>query len=164
MKIKSIIVIFVILMVVWLILNQSTDMQYLVTGLIFSAFLAIIFCNRCSVVEDIKFTPKAFLYTFLFLGVFLVELLKANVHMAITVLSPSLPINPGIVKANTKLNSKMARLILGNAITLTPGTFTIDIIDDTYYIHCVDLSDEDAEIHGQKIIEKFEKYLEVIYG
>ncbi len=58
----------------------------------------------------------------------------------------------------------MARLILGNAITLTPGTFTIDIIDDTYYIHCVDLSDEDAEIHGQKIIEKFEKYLEVIYG
>jgi len=151
-------------MAVWLILNQSTDIQYLVTGLLFSAFLAIIFCKSCSEVGEIKFTPKAFLYAFLFLGVFLAELVKANILMAKTVLSPSLPINPGIVKANTKLNSKMARLILGNAITLTPGTLTIDIIDDTYYIHCVNLTDEDAEVHGQKIIQKFEKYLEVIYG
>ena len=164
MKGKSLLVIFIILMSVWLILNQSLDLQYLATGFIFSLFLSVIFCNNCSAIEDIRLTPKALLYTFLFMGVFFYELFKANIDVATRVLSPSLPINPGIVKANTKLHSPMARLILGNAITLTPGTFTIDITGDTLYIHCINIGDEDAEHLGQKIISKFEKYLEVMYG
>jgi len=164
MNTKPVVIVFLILFAAWLILNQSLDIQYIATGLVFSLVISLIFCRKCSVVKEIKLTPKAIIYSIAFMGVFLYELIRANIGMAMIVLSPSLPINPGIVKADTTLKSKMARLVLGNVITLTPGTFTVDIINDTLYIHCVNMHDEDPEVLGQKIIGKFQKYLEVIYG
>lgn len=88
----------------------------------------------------------------------------ANLDMARRVLSPKLPINPGIVKVKTSLKSPMARLILADSITLTPGTFTVDIIDDFIYIHWVDVRSDDIEGATEAIVRKFEKYLEVMYG
>jgi len=149
---------------VWMILNNSLAIEIWLIGGVVSLFLAILLCGKCSVFQGINFTPKALLYTVLFAFVFLFELLKSNLHIAMLVLTPSLPINPGVIRAKTNLKSKMARLILANAITLTPGTFTIDFIGDTLYIHCVDLEGEDHEAYAKSIIRKFEKYLEVIYG
>ncbi len=58
----------------------------------------------------------------------------------------------------------MGRMILANSITLTPGTLTIDIKDDELYIHWIDVKTMDAQQASQKILGKFEKILEVIYG
>jgi multicomponent Na+:H+ antiporter subunit E len=80
------------------------------------------------------------------------------------VITPSLPINPGIVEVKTKLKSNMGRMILANSITLTPGTLTIDIKDDTLYIHWIDVKTEDVNEATEQIVRKFEKYLEKIYG
>jgi multicomponent Na+:H+ antiporter subunit E len=57
----------------------------------------------------------------------------------------------------------MGRMILANSITLTPGTFTVDIENDTFYIHCIDICEEDADEMAHKIIRRFEKFLEEIY-
>ena len=164
MKIKGILVIFVLLLAIWLVLNNSLEAAVIYTGIGLAAFLSLVLCKRCQVFNDIRLTPKAFIYTIAYIFVFLWELIKSNFNIAIRVLTPSLPINPGIVKAKTTLKSHMARLILANSITLTPGTFTIDIIDDTLYIHCVNIEDKDMEEYAKKIIRKFEKYLEVLYG
>jgi multicomponent Na+:H+ antiporter subunit E len=164
MRIKSFIIIFSLLFVIWLILNSSLSLEYLISGLVISALISLFFCRECSVLNDFRFTPKAFIYTFMFLVVFLAELFKSNFDIAWRVLSPSLPINPGIIKTKTVLKSKMARLILANSITLTPGTFTIDIIEDELFIHCVNIKEDDLEAYGHEIVRKFEKYLEVIYG
>ena len=164
MKIKAISIIFTILFAAWLILNNSVSIEYLISGAAIALLISLGFCKECAVFNDLNLTPKAFIYTFIFLMVFLWELVKANFVMAKTVLSPSLPIHPGIIRADTTLKSKMARLILANAITLTPGTFTVDIIGDTLYIHCVDVDIDDTEEYGKQAVRKFEKYLEVIYG
>ena len=58
----------------------------------------------------------------------------------------------------------MGRLILANSITLTPGTLTIDIKEDTLYIHWIDVKTEDIDKATENIVRKFEKYLEKIYG
>jgi len=58
----------------------------------------------------------------------------------------------------------MGRLILANSITLTPGTLTVDIEGDTLYIHWIDAKTADMGSATDKIVRKFEKYLEVIYG
>jgi multicomponent Na+:H+ antiporter subunit E len=126
--------------------------------------LSLIFCARCDVFSEIKLTPAAFFYTLVYLGIFLKELIKSNLDVARRVLTPSLPINPGIVEAKTSLKSKMGRMILANSITLTPGTLTIDIVDNTLYIHWIDVQTEDIEEATQQIVRKFEKYLEKIYG
>ena len=148
---------------VWMILNNSLAIEIWLTGGVVSLFLAILLCSNCSVFQGVNLTPKAMLYTIMYILVFLLELVKSNLHIAKLVLTPSLPINPGVIRAKTILKSRMARLILANSITLTPGTFTIDFIDDTLYIHCVDLEGEDLEAYANSIIRKFEKYLEVIY-
>ncbi|MFA7123327.1 MAG: Na+/H+ antiporter subunit E, partial [Candidatus Delongbacteria bacterium] len=83
---------------------------------------------------------------------------------ALRVIKPVIPINPGIVKVKTKLKSPMGRLMLTNSITLTPGTLTVDIKDDTLYIHWIDVKDKEESGATEKIVSNFEKYLEVIFG
>lgn len=109
-------------------------------------------------------TPKAFIYTLVYLLVFAWELLKSNLDVARRVLSPGLPINSGIVEVKTKLTSPMGRMILANSITLTPGTLTVDIESDSLYIHWIDVKSDDINAATDAIVRKFEKYLEVIYG
>ncbi|MEN8203926.1 MAG: Na+/H+ antiporter subunit E [Bacteroidota bacterium] len=164
MKSKAILIIFFMLLAVWLILNQSASAEYLISGALIALAISLMLCKECVVLNELALTPKALWYTLVYLFVFLGELFKANIDMARRVLSPSLPIKPGIIKAETTLKSKMARLILANSITLTPGTFTIDIIGDTLYIHVVNLDTEDTQKFGEQLVGKFEKYLEVIYG
>ena len=55
-------------------------------------------------------------------------------------------------------------MILADSITLTPGTFTLEIKGDTLFIHWIDVKAQDVEQATKEIIRKFEKYLEVIYG
>ena len=80
------------------------------------------------------------------------------------VISPSLPINPGIVEVKTKLKTGIGRLALANSITLTPGTLTVDIKEDSLFIHWIDVTSTDIEGATKNIVANFEKYLEVIYG
>jgi len=163
MKAKNLFVSFVILMIAWLLLTWTLDPVLLSIGIVLSIALAVIFCSNCDLFESINLTPKAFAYTFIYLFVFLIELIKANIDVTRRVLSPSLPINPGIVKVKTKLKSKMARLILADSITLTPGTFTLQVEDDTFYIHWINVEQEGVEEATEALIRKFEKYLEVLY-
>ena len=111
-----------------------------------------------------NFTPNGLLYTIIFLGVFFIEHIKSNPDITRRALTPSLPINPGIVVVKTKLKSKFARMLLANTITLTPGTLTVEVKDDSFFIHWIDVESEDINVATKEIVEKFEKYLEVIYG
>ena len=133
-------------------------------GALLSLGVSLIFCARCDVFSEIKLTPAALLYTFIYIIVFLYELIKSNLDVARRVITPSLPINPGIVEVKTRLRSKIGRMILANSITLTPGTLTIDIVEDTLYIHWIDVQTRDTREATEKIVRKFEKYLEKIYG
>ncbi|NOQ27371.1 MAG: hypothetical protein GQ564_18570 [Bacteroidales bacterium] len=164
MKIKNQLAIFFVLMIIWILINNSLDLEVLGVGFILSLSLAFIFGRRTNVLDEFKFTPKAFFYTGVYLLVFFWDLVKSNIHVALIVLKPSLPINPGIVKTKTVLKSKMARMILTNSITLTPGTLTVDIEDDILYIHWIDVKSEDIDVATEKIVKKFEKILVKIYG
>jgi len=161
---KNFIVQFFILFIIWILINNSFDTELLITGFVFSIVASSIFCFKCDVFSDIKLTPKALIYTILYIFVFIIELIKSNFDVAYRVVSPSLPINPGIVAVKTKLKSKMGRMILTNSITLTPGTLTVDIIEDTLYIHWIDVKTVKIEEATKDIVSHFEKYLEVIYG
>src|SRR6056297_2731394 len=151
MKIKNILVSFAIAFVFWILLNNSFDPLLLAIGAGLSLLLSLIFCASCDIFSEIKLTPAALFYTIIYLMVFLFELIKSNLDVARRVITPSLPINPGIVEVKTKLKSKMGRMILANSITLTPGTLTIDIKEDTLYIHWIDVERQDVNEATKKI-------------
>ena len=116
------------------------------------------------VYADIRWSPRVILTAFAFLGVFLWELVLANLNVARLVFSPRIRIRPGIVEIKTRLTSPMGRLALANAITLTPGTLVVDVRDDSLFIHWIVVSSEDPEAATRAIAGRFERYLEVIYG
>jgi multicomponent Na+:H+ antiporter subunit E len=164
MQVKNVLISSIIGFIFWVLLNNSLEPLILLLGAGLSIFLSLVFCARCNVFSELKLTPSAFLYTIIYMVVFLYELIKSNLDVARRVVTPSLPINPGIVEVKTRLHSKMGRMILANSITLTPGTLTIDIVGDTLYIHWIDVQTRDTREATKKIVRKFEKYLEKIYG
>jgi len=45
---------------------------------------------------------------------------------------------------------------------MTPGTITVDIIDDFLYIHWIYVHSEDPEVYTTLILGHFEKYIKRI--
>jgi len=163
MKLKNLIISFLVILTGWFLLTWSLELKSVLIGVGLSALLSVLFCSHCTIFSEMKITPKAFISTFVYLFVFMVELVKANIDVTRRVLSPTLPINPGIVKVDTHLKSKMARLILANSITLTPGTFTLEVHEDAFYIHWIDVKHAEEAQATEDLVRKFEKILEGIY-
>ncbi len=164
MRIKNTLVLFTVLLILWILFNNTFNLLVIGIGAALSLLFAILFCRSCMIFSEINLSPKSFFYTFIYLMIFIKEMVVSNLDMALRVLRPSLPINPGIVKVRTTLKSPMARLILADSITLTPGTFTVEIIEEYIYIHWIDVKSENIEAATEAIVRKFEKYLEVMYG
>jgi multicomponent Na+:H+ antiporter subunit E len=163
-RLKSFIIIFFLLFFVWFLINSSLDLAVLITGGIVSFLVSLFACQKCEVLSEIKLHPLSPFYALLYVFIFLKELIFSNLDVARIVLTPSLPINPGIVEVKTKLKSNIGKLVLANSITLTPGTLTVDVKEDSLFIHWVNVKAEDTENATKKIVSGFEKYLEVIYG
>lgn len=72
-------------------------------------------------------------------GVLLVkEIFLSNIQVAKIVLSPKMKISPTVASFKTPLQDPGNRLLLANSITLTPGTLTLAMADDTLTIHCLE--------------------------
>ena len=162
-KLKTAFLAIGIFFIFWIFL-AGTSFQELLTGLIISIILTLLFYHKLELLADIKLNPRSIVFMFLYLFVFAGELIKANVDVARRVISTKLPINPGIVKVKTKLKTPLGRAILANSITLTPGTLTVELKDDFFYIHWIDVTNDNIEGATEAIVAKFEKYLEVIFG
>jgi len=65
------------------------------------------------------------------------EIIRSSVEVARVVLSPSLPISPTVVELTTTEATDAGKVILGNSITLSPGTVTIDVYQDRLLVHCL---------------------------
>jgi multicomponent Na+:H+ antiporter subunit E len=85
------------------------------------------------------------------------EIIKANIQVAIAVLSPANNVKPGIVAVPTELETEWGIMLLANSITLTPGTITLDVSKNkkVLYVHCLAL--ENPESFVQSIKDVFEK-------
>lgn len=154
---------FFLLFGVWLCLTSSLQAQELITGGIASVIVAAFLGRGYERLGMPPFSLRRFWYIFLYVLKLAIEIIKANFDVAYRVLHPALPIKPGIVTVATKLKNNMAKLILANSITLTPGTFTVDVIGERLLIHWINVRSDNQEDATRRISEKFEKYLKVIF-
>lgn len=162
-KLKAFLLSVLILFGLWLLLG-GTAPDEIMTGAVVAVLVSLVFLSRIDVLASLRLTPKSLAYIPAFLVVFIMELVKSTYDVARRVVSPSLPINPGIVKVRTKLKSPWGRIMLANSITLTPGTMTVETDGEDFYIHWIDIQSDDVESATQQIVSKFERYLEVIFG
>lgn len=155
---------FVALFLFWVMLNGSLDPATLAIGAVVAALITVVSSRGMSFFSAARFTPAAVWATLCYFTYFFVALVKSNLRLARLVLTPSLPINPGFVKVHTRLKTPMARLLLANSITLTPGTLTVEIEGEWLYVHWVTMDAPDIEGATREIARGFERYLEVMYG
>ena len=163
MKIKAAVIALVLGLLIWLGLNGSVSREVLFTGIAVTIIISLFYIGS-GVFTEVKLTPRTLVALIVWIAVFLVELIKSNIDVMSRVVTPQVRINPAIVEVKTKLKSNLGRLALANSITLTPGTLTADIDGDTLYIHWIDASSTDIDGATRKIVDKFEKHLEVLFG
>ncbi len=155
---------FSVLFAFWVMLNNSLANDVLLVGAAVALVISLMFRNGLAILSEFRATPAAFVAAIRYPFFFLMELVKSNVQLAKVVLSPDLPLKPGIVKVRTVLKSRMGRLMLANSITLTPGTLTVDLQGEFLYVHWVTIDSPDIEAATASIVSGFESYLEVMYG
>ena len=97
------------------------------------------------------------------IGVFLSDLLRANIRMASIILSPRMQLRPAVVAVPLILKSESAIILLANMMTLTPGTLSLDISTDRQilFIHTVYL--DDPEQFRKELLEGYERRLKELF-
>ena len=148
---------------IWLLLTWTLNWQNLIVGGAVSVLVGLLFGNLF--VEDPMrvLQPQRWFWMLVYIPVFLWEMAKANFDVAYRVIHPKMPINPGIVKIKTGLKSEMGKTFLANSITLTPGTFTVDLKDEFLYIHCINVREKEISKASEQIAGRFEKLLIKIF-
>lgn len=138
--------VFIITFIVWKMLTWNFEPTDTLAGILTSLFITVIYGKEFPYHPKHTFQLKRYLMFLKFLGIFSVQMLKANLIMAYRVLSPGPPIKPGVVKIPLRLKSPLGRIVLANSITLAPGTFPLDIEKDFLTIHWVyKLTDDPVE-------------------
>lgn len=86
--------------------------------------------------------PKLLRLTVVFLG----ELVVSSLRVALEAIRPSPRIRPGIVAVPLRARTETELLMLSSMVTLTPGSLSLDISEDsrTLYVHTMFLQDPEA--------------------
>jgi len=160
---------FLIFIVIWCGFTFSPGIrpeQYLeefLAGIVFSLIAAAFSYEHLSQRGLYNLSPHRVWWFLKYIPVFIWAMIKANLDVAYRVLHPARPIRPGIVRIRTDIKSPVGKLALANSITLTPGTMTMQIVDDKYYIHWIYVHSEDEKEAGEMIKGEFEPYLKEVF-
>ena len=163
-RLKNFFYLFTFLIAIWLALTTTFQWQELSVGIFISLVLASFLNKNYLKLGLPPISIKRIIFFILYISVLFIEMVKANLDVAYRIIHPKMPIKPGIVIIKTKLKQDIAKTILANSITLTPGTFTLDIKGDELLIHWIYVHSENKKEATRIIGQKFEKYLKVVFG
>lgn len=77
------------------------------------------------------------------------EIVRSSIAVARIVLSPRPAIEPRIVRLNVGDLEAVDQALLGNSITLTPGTLTLDVDDGQLLVHSLDVDGAQDLLNGE---------------
>jgi len=129
---------FFILFALWLILNGRITLEICLLGLAITALIYFFICKFMdfSIKKDLRLMRNAG-YAMAYLAVLLKEIFLSNFRVMAIILFKRIPITPALTEVRIDLRSQMAKTILANSITLTPGTITVEVTGDVFVVHCL---------------------------
>lgn len=136
------------------------DLATTIVGVVIAVFVGLLLGDRIEEKFGLSKMIRRMAWFLVYIPVFFWYMFLSNLDVLYRVIHPDMPIRPGIVKVKTNLKTDVARTMLANSITLTPGTLTVDITDDGYlYIHWINVRAEDIEGATKAIVSRFERIL-----
>ena len=117
----------------------------LIIGAIFAVIVAAIVRNMFTSKSLRMLNPKRWFLFLAYLGPFFWAMAKANVDVAYRVITGR--INPGIVRISPGLKNDLSLTMLANSITLTPGTLSVEVDEETndLYVHWINVKSQTLE-------------------
>ena len=138
----------------WVLLSGKLDAFHLSVGFLGAALIAWVNTESRYLNEP----PLPLARLFLYLPWLFWEIVKSSLNITKIILDPKLPINPRLIQYPTNLENNTAVVLLGNSITLTPGTVTIEVSSNELVIHALDdgsSSGLESRTMERKIAEAF---------
>ena len=122
----------------WMILIPKYSIENILAGLLV-CWGALWFSTELLIEEHQAsiYSRKGFLLFIRYIYYLIIEIIKANIDVAKIVLSKEMNIQPHFFKVPLHLKKDLNKVIYANAITLTPGTLSVDIQDDYILIHAL---------------------------
>ena len=77
------------------------------------------------------------------------EIIKANIDIAVLVIKPKLEISPVIFVSKVSQKTDVGAVTYANSITLTPGTITLALNNDSVEVHALTVGAADEVISGR---------------
>jgi multicomponent Na+:H+ antiporter subunit E len=132
---------YLLLLILWLVLNGRITPELLLLGLgvvllLGAALWGLFGYTPRRELKILRCVPLALAY----LAVLLWQIVKANFTVIRLIFSPAKRLDPVLIRVRVDLKTSLARYILANSITLTPGTITVRSEDGVLTVHCLSAS------------------------
>ena len=131
---------YLLLLLLWFIFNGRVTLEVALFGIAICGWLYWFICRHMGYSAQreralVKNIPLYLKYAVVLLW----EIFKANLAVIRIILSPKkAEIHPALVRFHTDLQSESSRVALANSITLTPGTYTVELENGDYLIQALD--------------------------
>ena len=123
-------------MLIWLFLSGHYDLFHILLGV--ASVVLILLMNRprepasSQLLQAMRWGR-----VLLYLPWLIKEMVLSALYVMRVVLAPRMPLNPHLIRFKSEQPNDVAKVILGNSITLTPGTLTIDINQQEFVVHAL---------------------------
>ncbi len=150
----------------WLLVTPVLETWYLLSGVLVCTSVAWAFSTYSF--EEISLSildPRKWIYFVRYILILGWGILLAGISLAKIILKPNIEIHPGVVVIPTSLEKRWERTLLANSITLTPGTFFLDMDEDEglLYIHWISMKSERLEKIREMITERYERIIGKVF-
>jgi len=126
----------VLLMVVWLLWSGYLKPLLVILGVI-SCVIVLIISSRMGYLEQDSEWQRLLLRFPRYWLWLSKEMIKSNLQVARVILSPRLKLEPTLVTIDALPRDELGQAILGNSISLTPGTLTLRVEGGKLRVHCL---------------------------
>jgi len=136
MQIRKMALLFLLLGLAWVL--WSGYFKPLLLGLGFaSCLLTVYLAKRMGYFEPELFALRIGAGIFRYWLWLLVEIARSSLAVARVVLDPELPVSPQLLELDIRDQDPVDQVILGNSMTLTPGTLTVDLHGGKLQVHAL---------------------------
>ncbi|MFP6675977.1 MAG: Na+/H+ antiporter subunit E [Pirellulaceae bacterium] len=135
---------------IWLLLSESLYGLHLAMGIVVAFGVAWLNTERMSTRATVRSWRVLWYFPWL-MG----RILKSGFHLSVLILHPALPIEPKMIRHRTELKDDGSIVLLGNSITLTPGTITVEVESQDLVVHAID-DNSAAAVISRRIEQKID--------
>lgn len=150
-----------LLALVYLALTSNLDLSNIVVALLLATGVVLLVRPAQRPTELRRF-GRSMVALALYSANLIRDLIVSGIQVARIVLSPSLPIRPGIIAIPAETETELGLALITHAVTLTPGELVVEIDDDhVMYTHALDATR--AEAHVKEALELQHELLKDIF-